>query len=82
MNNSQLVDLVSLEEGSYAEVMKILGGLRMRFRLESLGIYEGVKIKKISKALFRGPVIIEVKNCKIAIGYGMAKKILVKRIND
>lgn len=81
MNDSPLVDLVSLEEGASAEVIKILGGLKMRFRLESLGIYEGVKIKKISKVLFRGPVIIEVKNYKIAIGYGMAKKILVKKIN-
>ncbi len=81
-NNSQLVDLASLEEGSSAEVVKILGGRGIHSRLESLGIYEGVRIKKISKSPFRGPVIIEVKNCKVAIGYGMAKKILVKKSSD
>jgi ferrous iron transport protein A len=80
--NNQLIDLVSLEENKSAEVVKILGGFCMRQRLESLGIYEGVRIKKISKALLRGPVIIEVKNSKVAIGYGMAKKILVKKIVD
>lgn len=81
-DNSQLIDLVSLEEDSCAEVIKILGGWGVRSRLESLGIYEGIKIKKISKSFLRGPVIIEVKNCKVAIGYGMAKKILVKKIDD
>jgi len=80
--NNQLIDLVSLKENEKAEVIKILGGWGMRMRLESLGIYEGVKIKKISKALLRGPVIIEVKNSKVAIGYGMAKRILVKKIAD
>uniref|UniRef100_A0A7V4E2L0 Ferrous iron transport protein A n=1 Tax=candidate division WOR-3 bacterium TaxID=2052148 RepID=A0A7V4E2L0_UNCW3 len=78
--DNQLIDLVSLEENTFGEVVKILGGCGLRRRLESLGIYEGVKIKKISKALLRGPVIIEVKNSKVAIGYGMAKKILVKKI--
>ncbi|MEO0130525.1 MAG: FeoA family protein [candidate division WOR-3 bacterium] len=82
MNNSPLVDLASLEEGSSAEVVKILGGWKIHSRLEGLGIYEGVKIRKISKSLLRGPVIIEVKNCKVAIGYGMAKKILVKKSSD
>lgn len=79
--NNQLIDLVSLEEGLLAEVKKIIGGFKLQARLESLGIYEGVKIKKISKSLLKGPVIIEVKGCKVAIGYGMAKRMLVKKIN-
>ncbi|MCS7250409.1 MAG: ferrous iron transport protein A [candidate division WOR-3 bacterium] len=77
-----MIDLVSLEENTLAEVTKIIGGSKIRARLESLGIYEGVKIKKISKSLLKGPVIVEVKSCKVAIGYGMAKKILVKKSND
>lgn len=82
MDDNKLIDLISLEENSYGEVVRIVGGKMTRLRLESLGIYEGVKIKKISKALLRGPVIIEVKNSKVAIGYGMAKRILVRKVND
>jgi len=48
-------------------------------RLEAMGIRSGVSITKISDHFLYGPVIILVGRTQLAIGYGMAVKILVKR---
>ncbi|MBN2440117.1 MAG: ferrous iron transport protein A [Spirochaetales bacterium] len=48
-------------------------------RLEAMGIRPGILIKKISDHFFSGPVIIEVGRTQLAIGYGMAKKMLVNK---
>ncbi len=47
-------------------------------RLNALGIIPGKKITKISAMLMQGPVTIEVDRAQVAIGFGMAKKIIVK----
>jgi ferrous iron transport protein A len=48
-------------------------------RLEAMGIRPGVIITKISDHFLHGPVIIEVGRTQLAIGYGMAAKILVDK---
>lgn len=52
--------------------------------LARLGIYEGDKIKVLETAPFGGPVLVEhlSSGAKVAIGRGMAKKILVEEITD
>jgi len=45
-------------------------------RVKNLGINIGEKIKVISKQPL-GPITIEVKNTKVAVGRGMAYKIYV-----
>jgi len=47
-------------------------------RLEALGIRPGKKITKISAHFWRGPVTVIVDKTKIAIGHGMAQKIVVE----
>lgn len=71
--------LTQLRAGEEAKIVDLQGGIGFRRRVENLGIREGMKIKKISSQLFRGPVTIQVGNTKVAIGYGMAKKIIVER---
>ncbi|MBN2534577.1 MAG: ferrous iron transport protein A [Spirochaetales bacterium] len=48
-------------------------------RLEAMGIRPGIIITKISNHFLRGPVIIEVGRTQLAIGYGMAARILVDK---
>jgi Fe2+ transport system protein FeoA len=51
-------------------------------RLEAMGIRPGVMIKKVSNHFLRGPVIIEIGKTQLAIGHGMAVKILVNKRKD
>jgi len=62
-------------------VVDIKGGYGLLRRLEYLGVRVGVKIKKVSSQFLRGPVIIQVGNTQVALGYGMASKILLKEEN-
>ena len=73
------VDLTQLEEGKTGVVVGIHGGDGLVHRLESLGIRAGKKVTKVTSQLLRGPVTVKVDNSQVAIGFGMAKKILVEK---
>lgn len=75
MGKKWLTELSSDEE---AEIISIHGGWIMQARLKDLGIAEGQIIKKISRVGLRGPVIVLVNRAQVAIGAGMASRILVK----
>ncbi len=71
-------DLTQLEGGESGVVVEIHGGYGLIRRLESLGIRVGKKVTKVSSQFMRGPVTVRVGNSHVAIGFGMAKKILVE----
>ncbi|MEM1753561.1 MAG: FeoA family protein [Candidatus Methanomethylicaceae archaeon] len=70
--------LIELPEGAEGEVVLIVGGRGVIMRLCSLGITPGTKIKILRKAPIGGPLEIEVRGTRVAIGRGIASKILVK----
>jgi len=72
------VDLTQLEVGQSGVVVNIQGGHGLIRRLESLGIRVGKKVTKVSSQFMRGPVTVRIDNSQVAIGFGMAKKIIVK----
>lgn len=72
------LDLTQLEEGESGVVMNIQGGYGLTRRLESLGIRVGKNVTKVSSQLMRGPVTVRMDNSEVAIGFGMARKILVE----
>ena len=72
------VTLAQLKNGQSGTVVEIKGGHRMVDRLNALGIIPGKKITKTSAMLMRGPVTVEVDRVEVAIGFGMAKKIIVQ----
>ncbi len=63
--------------GEEVIVDRIIGGYGFQRKLFEMGIYPGERIRVISSD--RGPVLIEVKGSRFGIGYGMAKRILVRR---
>jgi ferrous iron transport protein A len=71
-------DLTQLEEGETGVVVSIYGGYGLLHRLESLGIRVGKKVTKVSSQLMRGPVTVRVDNSEVAMGFGMARKIMVE----
>jgi len=73
------VNLVQMRSGEEGIVVAIHGGFGSRRRAESLGIRVGVSIKKISAQFMRGPIIVQVGNTTIALGFGIAQKIVVRK---
>jgi len=70
--------LADMRSGQTGTVVEILGGHGLVRRLDSLGIRPGKKVTKISSALFHGPVVLKVDSTHIAVGFGMAKRIVVE----
>ena len=72
------ISLTSMKSGEHGIVVGFLSGQGLISRLNALGIRLCKKITKVSSMLMRGPVIVDVDGMKIAIGYGMAQKIIVE----
>jgi ferrous iron transport protein A len=78
MHDAKQIPLSRMEAGQSGTVVQIEGGRGMINRLSALGIRAGKRITKISSMFMRGPVTIQVGNMQIAIGFGMAKRIIVQ----
>ncbi len=70
--------LANMEAGQTGKVTSVRGGHGFRARLDALGIRPGMKITKVSGQIMRGPIIVKVGNSQVAIGFGMARHILVE----
>ena len=69
--------LIDLKNNESAVVKTVLGENASR-RLEALGVRPGKTIKKTGSHFWGGPITIIVGSTKIAIGRGMAEKIMVE----
>jgi len=78
MPDVKQVTLAQMPAGQSGMVLRIDGGHGLVNRLNALGIVPGKRITKISSMLARGPVAIQVDRAQLAIGYGMANKIIVE----
>jgi ferrous iron transport protein A len=78
MTNTKYTTLARMRRGQSGIVIQIQGGRGLFNRLNALGIIPGKRITKISSMLMRGPVTIEVDRVEVAIGFGMANRVIVK----
>ncbi len=69
--------LTELKPGETGKIIALRGGRRMQERLRSLGMMEGNHIRKLSNLVWSGPVIVLVDRAQVAIGFGMARRIIV-----
>ncbi len=73
-----MITLIELKNFRKALVIDIVGGSMAKRKLENLGIRVGSIIVKKGPSL--GPVVVNSGNTQIAIGRGLASKILVKEL--
>ncbi|SMB96571.1 ferrous iron transport protein A [Desulfonispora thiosulfatigenes DSM 11270] len=66
-----------LDVGKEAIVLSIQGGTGLSRKLSEMGFAQGIKVKNV-KNDGAGPLIVAVMDCRIAIGRGMAQKILIE----
>ena len=78
MSSAKQIPLSRMEAGQSGTVVQIGGGRGLINRLNALGVRPGQRVSKVSSMFMRGPVTIEVGNAQVAIGFGMAMRIIVE----
>ena len=73
-----LKSLNQLKSDERGVIEGINGGQSLIDRLNALGIRPGKEIIKVSSMFMRGPVTVQIDRSQVAIGLGMAKKILIR----
>ncbi len=77
MPDGKQITLAQMQTGQSGIVVQIYGGHGLVNRLGALGIRPGKRVTKVSSMFMRGPVTIQVDRAQVAIGFGMAKRIIV-----
>ncbi len=72
------VSLDAIETGRSGVVAEIVGGRGVRLRLEQMGIHPGDVIRIKRKSVLRGPILVETNGVEVALGRGIASRILVE----
>ena len=80
MFSRQEMTLRQMQIGQSGIVFQIQGGHGLINRLNALGIRPGQRVTKVGSTFMRGPVTIQVGNAQVAIGFGMANKIIVRLV--
>ncbi|MDD3642295.1 MAG: FeoA family protein [Candidatus Krumholzibacteria bacterium] len=73
----RMTDLAAMHAGESGTVTRLDGGTGASKRLEDMGIRPGVRVTKISGQIMHGPVIVGVGSARLAIGHGMARRVVV-----
>lgn len=72
------VPITEMKRGQNGIVKELHGGSEFVQKLASLGIRMDQSLTKISSMVLSGPVVISIHKRHIAIGFGMARRILVE----
>ncbi len=77
-SRSGQVALSHMRAGQSGTVVGIDGGRGLVRRLSAMGVRPGLRITKVSSMFMRGPVTVRVGRTQLALGFGMARRILVE----
>jgi len=70
--------LSQVEAGQKVRIVGFIGGLRLEHKLRQLGLVPGDRARVIRYAPLGGPVLVEVDGRSIALGRGVASKVVVE----
>jgi Fe2+ transport system protein FeoA len=70
------MSLLSVKSGQSVVLKDIDWGMKLKKKLNDMGMTPGVKINMIQKPAF-GPCVVEVRGTRLALGRGIVSKILV-----
>ena len=74
---TRLMPLAFLGEGESGRVVEVRAGRGLTRRLLAMGIAPGMKVR-VLKSSGLGPILIEVGQTRVALGRGIAMKIIVE----
>ncbi len=76
MSELKHLTVAQMKAGQSGLVVEIGVGRGMK-RLEAMGLRPGKRITKLSGMFGQGPVTVQIGGSQLAIGFGMASKIIV-----
>jgi DtxR family Mn-dependent transcriptional regulator len=77
-----LTELSNLKPGERGIVAFVRGGTRACQRLLDMGLTNGTEVTVVNAAPFNGPIEVSVRETTLALGRGLADKVLVEIEND
>lgn len=77
MKGGHPIKLSDFPAGATGKVHSIAAGEELRSRLLAMGIYPGREIRRAEHSSLGGPIVAEVAGSTVALGHGMAEKILI-----
>ena len=78
---AQQMPLAMVAPREPVKVVSIRAGRGLTQRLVDMGLTPGASLKIVSDFM-SGPVIIEFRGSRVALGHGVAHKIIVQRADD
>jgi Fe2+ transport system protein FeoA len=81
MEQSKIIPLAMAYPGQKVRVVSVMAGRGLRQRLIGMGLNVGSEVEVIKPGA-PGPFLIAVKETRLAIGQGIAYKILVNQVNQ
>ena len=72
--------LDQIPSGTYAKILILNGGHGIRKRLHQIGFFEGETIYVKRSSRLGGPILVRIHGSEIALGRGMARKIIVQEL--
>jgi ferrous iron transport protein A len=72
------IPLTKTKAGKTVRIVSFSESHGMQARLERMGIRIGVIVHIVHTPLVRGPVVVSISRARIAVGHGMATRILVE----
>jgi ferrous iron transport protein A len=70
--------LDQIYENRKAKVIDVQGGAGIKQRLSQMGIHPGDIITILRYGVLRGPILIEIHGSQVALGRGIASRIIVE----
>ena len=70
-----------LPAGKSATVVGLQGGRGMMRRLDAMGLRPGKRVRMLSSQFMAGPITVLVNGRQVAMGRGIARRILVRAVD-
>ena len=72
------ISLIHIKANRKGRVVEISGGGNLQNKLENMGVHKGKEVTKLSHIGLRGPVVIKAGRTILALGHGVAAKVIVE----
>jgi ferrous iron transport protein A len=70
--------LLDVQKGDWVRILSLQGGQGLEDKLTQHGLYPGDCVRVLRAAPLGGPLLVDVHGREIALGRGIAQKILVE----
>ena len=72
------ISLIQVKANHKGKVVEISGSGNLEDKLANMGVYKGKEVTKLSHIGLRGPVVIKAGRTILALGHGVAAKVIIE----